>query len=480
MNICFVTTNYKDCLLLLEKSELLGNPEVICISPNFERIEHPPPPNLSFFVHPFNVAARLNLAIDLAVSPTICIVSGLREVDDRFIEVFESMRLLANEDRIVGINGLTLSHRISESISFGDSDYVTGNLMIFDRLHINRLRIRFNERYDNHYWDADFCLHAKKNGMKVLSLPDRDRPDDVLEAYPWRHSALDRSDRKLFLSNWRRYIRTRKDEYVRDFSVAAVYVVHYGDDFLPYSVESIIDHVEKVILCVGIRSWSYKDETVITASMLNTLRELERKYDKVQVVYVDKFEKDEDQRNTTIELVKDFDYYFLLDCDEVYDPLALDRLYQYVSERPDVSVFRLPFVHFWRSFSYRLEETVYKPVERLFKLGRRFYFKWSSKSGYKEKTKVNVPEEVIRCFHFSYSRAAECIEQKTRIWAHATDVRPNWFHDVFQAWPNDREMIDIHPYMGEQELWKRATFFDKEQLPTLMRKHPYYDMDIIP
>lgn len=265
----------------------------------------------------------------------------------------------------------------------------------------------------------------------------------------------------------------------RNFSVIAVYVVHYGMDYLEYSIKSIYDKVDKILLSVGLKSWTYKTTHDIDQRFLAHIYDLAKKYSKIEIVTVDSAKLDEEQRNLTIPHAAGYDYYFLVDFDEIYDGDSIDRLYNFVSANPGHSVYRIPFFHFWRGFGYRLEETIFKPVERLFRISRRFRFKWSSKSGFKEKAKINVPIDICSCFHFSYARMPDEIKMKTETWAHATDVRPNWFEDIFLKWPGNKEMIDIHPYKDQEELWKRAVFFDKTRLPDFMKDHPYYNMEII-
>lgn len=262
----------------------------------------------------------------------------------------------------------------------------------------------------------------------------------------------------------------------RRFSVIAVYVIHYGRDYLEYSIQSIYNHVDKIIISVGLKSWAYNRSKPIDPSFLSYILDLPKKYPKIEIV-TGEWSIEEDQRNSTIEYARSFDYYFLLDHDEIYDPTDLDKLYEFVDNHPQNAVFKIPFINFWRSFGYVLEESHPTPVQRFFRTGRRFRFKLSCLSGYKARTHINV--ECCKCFHFSYAQTPEAIKYKIGTWMHAPELAADWYESVFEKWPQNRQMENLFLIANNEKVWKRAITFDKIQLPEFMKLHPFYEMDII-
>lgn len=266
---------------------------------------------------------------------------------------------------------------------------------------------------------------------------------------------------------------------MRPFSVIAVYVVHYGDDYLEYSIRSIYGSVDKILISVGLESWNYAERTSIDPVFLAKIKELPLKYSKIELVY-GTWAKDEDQRNDSIPYARDYDYYFLVDTDEIYRQEELANLYSIVEKNPGAGVFRIPFYNFWRGFGYVIQEAVNEPVQRFFKnSARRFYFKRSCTSGYRKKAQFDVSRKDCSCYHFSYARKPDAIEHKFKTWMHADEVRQRWVKKVFAAWEQNKMMTNLFPVAGQEDRWISAQPFDAAKLPSVLLDHPYHGMDVI-
>lgn len=267
--------------------------------------------------------------------------------------------------------------------------------------------------------------------------------------------------------------------FSRDFSVIAVYCVHYGRDYLEYSIRSIYDRVDAILISIGLESWAYKTRNPIDPDFYQWLKSIPSRFPKIRLIE-GVWNSDEDQRNDTISYTHDFDYYFLLDFDEVYDKKSLDALYQMVEENPNHCVFKIPFVHFWRSFGYVLQEETPSLVGRLFRISRRrFRFKYSCVSGYRKRLSIDVPEDICICYHFSYARIPSEIAYKLSTWTHSIDIIGDWYENVFLSWPHEPEMENLFPLQGQDNVWIKAELFDRNDLPDVMKDHPYYFIDII-
>ncbi|MBI3332947.1 MAG: glycosyltransferase family 2 protein [Candidatus Omnitrophica bacterium] len=277
--------------------------------------------------------------------------------------------------------------------------------------------------------------------------------------------------------------------------IAAVFCVYNEQEYLEYAVRSILPGVERVVICLGLAPY--------TAYNPNS-REVSRPDDRTEAI-ADALAKahpnvtvlkgiwasEIDHRNAGLELcLQDgTDYYWLVDGDEVYREDHLRRIRQEIEAHPETGTFIVKCHIFWRGFSYRIpaQELSWRP-RRIFKLTRfrkilglkfpyRLRFVGQNEMNSLGKV-VEIPPDQAVFYHFSYARSQAAMRDKFLTFSHAHEIPSGWINEVWEKWPSDRSMANIHPI--DPPKFPRALYQPPDDLPALLTRHPYYGLDIIP
>ena len=277
-------------------------------------------------------------------------------------------------------------------------------------------------------------------------------------------------------------------------NITAVFCIYNEQEYLEYAVESILPAVDRVILCLGKTPYNAYNPVARevsspdgTEALAEALARRERKITLIKGTWASEV----DHRNTGLgECLKDdADYYWLVDGDDIYQEDHLRNIRQEIERNPKAGTFIIKCHIFWRSFSYRIpaQELTWRP-RRIFKMTRtrrilgipfphalRFV-------GQNEMNSLGpvleLPPERAVFYHFSYARSSPAMEDKFRTFSHAHEIRPEWIRNVWKRWPAQREMTQIHPV--DPPKFPRAVYQSPEDLPEVLRKHPFYRMEIIP
>ncbi len=275
--------------------------------------------------------------------------------------------------------------------------------------------------------------------------------------------------------------------------VTAVFCVYNEKEYLEYAVRSILPAVDGIYICLGLASYNAYNPAARTFSkpdgteaLVDRLGRMDPKIKVVKGVWSSEVE----HRNAGLELcLKDgTDYHWLVDGDEIYRKDHLDFIRQELSHHPKVGTFIVKCHIFWRSFSYRIpaERLPWRP-RRIFKMTRfrrilglgfphRLRF-----IGQNEANSVGevyeIPSSQAVFYHFSYARSRQAMEDKLKTFSHAHEIGPRWFADVWLAWAANRQMSNIHP--TDPPKFPSAVYQPPNDLPEIMRSHPYFHRDII-
>jgi hypothetical protein len=183
----------------------------------------------------------------------------------------------------------------------------------------------------------------------------------------------------------------------------------------------------------------------------------------------------ESQRNFTLAhaMVEGFDYGFILDTDEVYDPAQLRAMMAYATAHPDVDCWHMRWHTYWKSLRYVIDpwEDYQPPV--FVRLGTCGFVQSRNVLG---SAHGLIPPEIGVCHHMSYALADADVRRKLRTFGHAADVLPGWFDSVWLGWDRDRTLANLHPVRPAQ--YARAVEQPLANLPPVLRelalRHPNY------
>lgn len=276
--------------------------------------------------------------------------------------------------------------------------------------------------------------------------------------------------------------------------IAAVYCVINEEEFIEYSINSVYDHVDKVVVILAREPRTILNPDVMKVFKPDRTEEivdnLARNNDKI-VVFKGVWQTEMDQRNVGMEycIQNGIDYYLLIDADEAYRADHLEYIKSEVEKHPEVGVFLIRCSTFWRSFHYRIPYQKMKWVPwRLFKITRyrRFlFFKFPYHCRFIESNKTNSlgkiykvdPEKAI-FYHFGYSRSTERMKLKIMASEVTHKFRSDWFENVWMKWPQNKGMKNLQPL--DPDDFPEAVYVKPDDLPEPMKKHPYYGMEVIP
>ena len=276
--------------------------------------------------------------------------------------------------------------------------------------------------------------------------------------------------------------------------ITAVFCVYNEEEYLEYAVKAILPAVDQVLIYLGMapydaynpqaRAQSSPDRT---EALVDALAAAHPAIRVVKGIWASEI----DHRNAGLArcLEDGTDYYWLVDGDEVYREDHLRNIRETIIQRPDVGTFIIKCHIFWRSFSYRIpaNDLTWRP-RRIFKLTRRrrllgIPFPHACRfTGQNETNSLGPvfelhPERAV-FYHFSYARSERAMLDKFRTFSHAHEIRPEWVANVWQRWPAHRDMANIHPI--DPPKFPRALHHAPDDLPAIMRTHPYYGADLIP
>ena len=163
------------------------------------------------------------------------------------------------------------------------------------------------------------------------------------------------------------------------------------------------------------------------------------------------------QRDSNHALCPDADMIIVVDSDEVWAPETAEGAIR-AGAAQTTRDGHIPFWHFWRSFNWFCTDQQ-RP-------GR--IIRPAMPAG-------STHHDLHPVYHFGYAQRTEIIRYKIGIHGHRFEWRRDWLRR-FEAWTPAGPHNDLHPVI--YDFWT-ARPFAKEQMPDVLRRHPYYNREII-
>ena len=276
--------------------------------------------------------------------------------------------------------------------------------------------------------------------------------------------------------------------------IAAVYSIFNEEDYIEYSIKSIYNWVDKIVVMLAAAPWdAYGSEANMYYSKSDStekiIASLAKTHDKIFVIK-GVWHSEIDQREAGMSYLRgmDIDYYFLIDGDEVYRKDHLDNIRDEIESHPAVGTFQIKCSTFWRSFNYRIPyNTMPWTPWRIFKITRYrrvFGLKIPFTCRMVGCNKANslgpiylIPPEKAIFYHFGYARTEERMKLKIAASPCRRKFIENWFEDVYLKWPDNREMRNLQPL--DSDGLPYAMRMDTSDFPDVLKGHPYFNLDII-
>ncbi len=248
--------------------------------------------------------------------------------------------------------------------------------------------------------------------------------------------------------------------------IVACYILHYGSDYLSFSLRSIYENVDKIVMVYSPLPSHGTIQTLPNPDTKQHIQdELMRFGDPAyKIHWVEKqFGSEGEHRDFAISQCKALgaSHVLVVDADEVWSPLALRAFIDKMHLEPNIRHQLIRMNTLWRSFNHHCLDDMWP--ERGINLGAE------NGHGYSQD----------RVFHFGYARELQHIEYKISIHGHKHEMRPGWL-EKFKNWRpgelNIEQHFDVHPTC--LNTWTVVPF-DANKLPHFMKAHKYWEQPLI-
>lgn len=237
--------------------------------------------------------------------------------------------------------------------------------------------------------------------------------------------------------------------------------LHYGRDYLGYAIQSVIDYVDEYwVLYSAIGSHGFRTDITCPETRAE-LYWIAQQVAGSKLNWVDgQWAHEGLQRDSITQYCPDADVIIVLDADEVWPKMTAYNARLTGSNPLAVSHYRVPIIHYWRSF-YRA--VLYDPAYPIRVL-----------NPHKEKE-----EKVLSGYgfiqHMGYAQRPEIVKYKQETHGHRNEWRRdcNWFLDKFMA----NAQTDCHPVGSDY--WQPEPVNPWDYMPDFMKSHPYANMEVI-
>lgn len=232
--------------------------------------------------------------------------------------------------------------------------------------------------------------------------------------------------------------------------------LHYGADYLADAIYSVLDCVDEVwMLYTAIGSHGHRTARACpdTEPQLRAIAE-QAAGEKLRW-HAAQWTSEGAQRDSIFTLARDADVVLALDADEIWNEPQRAIAQALAGE---ARAWRVPMVHFWRSFYYAVTNDHAYPHRIIIpaRAGGEAYC------------------DVKPIAHMGYAQRSELVEYKQYTHGHRGEWRPEWFALRFAR--NSHE--DTHPTNADYWYPQRVNPWD--YLPARMQLHPYANLDVIP
>jgi len=243
--------------------------------------------------------------------------------------------------------------------------------------------------------------------------------------------------------------------------VVAYYALHYGQEWLEWSLQSIRQFVDEIIIVYAPAPSFGHGTNAVCPDTREDLMDIAKEYD-VLWSDVKNSHWEGNHRDAAVQMCIDegADIIMPIDHDEIWDPITLRKTLDFVMSSSQQN-YIVPMQHYWRSVGY----VCYDEARPL-----RFI-----KPKADNKDTAYTPKEYGNVYHFGYAQSVALMRYKWLIHGHLAELRPNWLEKIFIPWQPG--MLDVHP-TNERNFWDPVPF-NRLHLEHLIGDHPYYDVDLI-
>ena len=249
----------------------------------------------------------------------------------------------------------------------------------------------------------------------------------------------------------------------------ACYALHYGKEYLAWSIRSTQDAVDEVlVLYAAAPSFGHGGEVPCPETEEELLQEANRFATKPVRWHPGRWRSELEHRFAALAEARKAgaDLVLVVDADELWAPGVAQTTLRSVYDANRAGRWMASFRNFWRSFDWEVRDG-FLPV-RIVDLRHPLTFDANLRHD-------EQPEPVL---HFGYAQSEQMVRYKWSCHGHQSELRPDWLEKKFLNWTP--ESTDLHPVA--RDLWKKAYPVSPHVqglVGHLLADHPYYRQSLI-
>lgn len=237
--------------------------------------------------------------------------------------------------------------------------------------------------------------------------------------------------------------------------ILAYYPLHYGKEYFEASLQSIVKVVDKIIILYTPTPSQGFATPYPVPDTREELREIALRYN---AEWVDgEWGQENAHRSYIYQYADGYDLILAVDADEIWDENILVSSAKEALKSGAKYIGIRGFVNFWKSFNHACYDG-FTPIRFVNLVGHGNF----------------VVDGKI--YHFSCAQSYLTMRYKLSVTGHKDEIKPNWLEHVYLRWSKENNFGDLHPTaIG---LWN-ACDFDKNSLPSILKRHPNFNKDAI-
>lgn len=235
--------------------------------------------------------------------------------------------------------------------------------------------------------------------------------------------------------------------------------LHYGATYLGVALEAIYPQVDKIVILYTEQPSQGFNTLMPCPDSKEVLQAIVEPYKDKLIWHEGHYDNEGDHNNAVYQFTDGYDWMVRFDSDEIYQPGSVKKLIKQ-AEQKDAHIYRVPFLHFWRSFNKVCRDG--QMPDRIINL----------KGGNEPYAYLDGENETTSVLHMGYAQATPYIVYKMEVSGHKSEWRPEW---LIERWTVNAQ-VDVHPVVFD--FWSTEDF-SSDRLPQVVWNHPNFGKEII-
>lgn len=253
----------------------------------------------------------------------------------------------------------------------------------------------------------------------------------------------------------------------------ALYTLHYGKEYLAWSIRSIQDAVDEIIVLYSkTPSFGHKISDLICPDTEEELYTEANRFliDKSKLKWISGNWGSEGvhrEEGLTIARNAHAEIAVVVDADEIWHKETLVNCFNeiQINQKGTAGRWTANFCNFWKSFNHVMIDW-FIPIRII-----------DFTSNFAEQAHMTFQEHPV--YHFGYAQSESIMKYKWTVHGHQSELLDGWM-DKFLNWTETSQEKWFHP--ASRQLWEypvAITPTDKKNVEGLLFDHPYKDLIII-